>query len=154
MLSIQPISPRASLSQKNQEIEKCCLLGYDSMYSGVSSPTFRRNVQPQFSKSNGKITKLINKNLAYTSTLKMEKVRSSATSMKFYHITLTHIPEYANLHSHHARFEAFTAVTMKNVVFWDMTLRRSSVNRRFGGTCRPHLHSSAVPPSRIFLPSR
>jgi hypothetical protein len=32
-------------------------------------------------------------------------------------------------------FEAFTAVTMKNVVFWDVALCRSCVNRRFGGTC-------------------
>jgi hypothetical protein len=29
------------------------------------------------------------------------------------------------------RFEAFTAVTMKNV-FWDVALCRSCVNRRFG----------------------
>jgi hypothetical protein len=32
------------------------------------------------------------------------------------------------------RFEAFTAMTMKNVVFWDVALCRTRVNRRFGGT--------------------
>jgi hypothetical protein len=30
------------------------------------------------------------------------------------------------------RFEAFTAVTMKNVVFWDVAICRSCVNQRFG----------------------
>jgi hypothetical protein len=37
------------------------------------------------------------------------------------------------------RFEAFTAVTMKNAVIWDVTLCRFCVNRRFGGTYRLHL---------------
>jgi hypothetical protein len=32
------------------------------------------------------------------------------------------------------RFEVFTAVTMKNVVFWDVTLCGSCKKRRFGGT--------------------
>jgi hypothetical protein len=32
------------------------------------------------------------------------------------------------------RFEVFTAVTMKNGVFWDVTPRGSCKNRRFGGT--------------------
>jgi hypothetical protein len=32
------------------------------------------------------------------------------------------------------RFEVFTAVTMKNVIFWDVTLCGSCKNRRFGGT--------------------
>jgi hypothetical protein len=32
------------------------------------------------------------------------------------------------------RFEVFTAVTMKNAVFWGVALCRSRVNRRFGGT--------------------
>jgi hypothetical protein len=31
-------------------------------------------------------------------------------------------------------FEVFTAVTMKNGVFWDITPCGSSKNRRFGGT--------------------
>jgi hypothetical protein len=33
-----------------------------------------------------------------------------------------------------ARFEVFTAVTMKNGVFWDVTPCGSCKNRRFGGT--------------------
>jgi hypothetical protein len=41
-----------------------------------------------------------------------------------------------------ARFEAFTAVTMKNAVFWDVAPCRSCVNRRFGGTYRLHLHGT------------
>jgi hypothetical protein len=32
------------------------------------------------------------------------------------------------------RFEVFTTVTMKNGVFWDVTLCGSCKNRRFGGT--------------------
>jgi hypothetical protein len=32
------------------------------------------------------------------------------------------------------KFEIFTAMTMKNAVFWDVALCRSCVNRRFGGT--------------------
>jgi hypothetical protein len=32
------------------------------------------------------------------------------------------------------RFEVFTAVTMKGVVFWDVRQRGSCKNRRFGGT--------------------
>jgi hypothetical protein len=34
------------------------------------------------------------------------------------------------------RFEVFTAVTMKNGVFWDVTPFGSCKNRRFGGTWR------------------
>jgi hypothetical protein len=32
------------------------------------------------------------------------------------------------------RFEVFTAMTMKNGAFWDVTPRGSFENRRFGGT--------------------
>jgi hypothetical protein len=39
----------------------------------------------------------------------------------------------------YVRFEFFTAVPMKNAVFWDVALCRSCVNRRFGGTYRLHL---------------
>jgi hypothetical protein len=35
-------------------------------------------------------------------------------------------------------FEVFTAVIMKNAVFWDVTLCGSCKNRRFGGTYRLH----------------
>jgi hypothetical protein len=34
----------------------------------------------------------------------------------------------------YVRFEVFTAVTMKNAVFWDVTPCSSCVNWRFGGT--------------------
>jgi hypothetical protein len=34
------------------------------------------------------------------------------------------------------RFEVFTAVTMKNAVFWDATPYGSCKNRRFGGKYR------------------
>jgi hypothetical protein len=37
------------------------------------------------------------------------------------------------------RFEVFTAVTMKNAVFWDVAPSRSCVNRRYGGTYCFHL---------------
>jgi hypothetical protein len=37
------------------------------------------------------------------------------------------------------RFEVFAAVTMKNVVFWDVTPCASCKNRRFGGMYGLHL---------------
>jgi hypothetical protein len=42
------------------------------------------------------------------------------------------------------RLEVFTAVTMKNTVFWDVTPCRSCVNRRFGGTYRIHLQGIKI----------
>jgi hypothetical protein len=41
-------------------------------------------------------------------------------------------------------FEAFTAVTMKNVVFWSVALYRSWVNWRFGGTYSLHLQGRKI----------
>jgi hypothetical protein len=38
----------------------------------------------------------------------------------------------------YVRFEVFMAVTMKNVVFWDLTQCGSRKNRRFGGPYHPH----------------
>jgi NADH dehydrogenase/NADH:ubiquinone oxidoreductase subunit G len=46
------------------------------------------------------------------------------------------------------RFEVFTAVTMKNAVFWDVALCRSCVNRRFGGTYLIHLQAIKNPRAR------
>jgi hypothetical protein len=43
-------------------------------------------------------------------------------------ITSSHVLQFC------VRFEAFTAVTMKNGVFWDITQCDSCKNRRFGGT--------------------
>jgi hypothetical protein len=64
----------------------------------------------------------------------------------------------------HVRFEVFTAVTMKNTVFWGVApCRCSGLNRRFGGTYCLHLQGrkirerrtshllTLVPRSRIFL---
>jgi hypothetical protein len=42
------------------------------------------------------------------------------------------------------RFEIFTAVTMKNVVFWGVAPCRSCVNRRFGGTYRLYLQGREI----------
>jgi hypothetical protein len=42
------------------------------------------------------------------------------------------------------RFKVFTAVTMKNAVFWDVMPCRSCVNRRFGGTYRLHLQGGNI----------
>jgi hypothetical protein len=41
-------------------------------------------------------------------------------------------------------FEVFTAMTMKNAVFWDVAPCRSCVNRCFGGTCRLHLQGIKI----------
>jgi hypothetical protein len=38
------------------------------------------------------------------------------------------------IYRRYVRFEVFTAVTMKNGVFWDVTPYGSCKNRRFGGT--------------------
>jgi hypothetical protein len=40
------------------------------------------------------------------------------------------------------RFEAFRAVTMKNLVFWVVALSRSCVNRRFG-SLQPPSHADS-----------
>jgi hypothetical protein len=42
------------------------------------------------------------------------------------------------------RFKVFTAVIMKNVIFWDMALCSSCVNRRFGGMYRLHLQGRKI----------
>jgi hypothetical protein len=41
----------------------------------------------------------------------------------------------------HVRSEVITAVTMKNAVVWDVV---PCVNRRFGGTYRPHLQGILI----------
>jgi hypothetical protein len=46
----------------------------------------------------------------------------------------------SRLYSDHARFEVFTVVVMKSIIFWDVTpCSLLSFNRRFGGTYRLHL---------------
>jgi hypothetical protein len=49
----------------------------------------------------------------------------------------------------YVRSEVFTAVTMKNAIFWDVAPCRSCVNRCFGGTS---MRFTLVPRSRIFYP--
>jgi hypothetical protein len=44
----------------------------------------------------------------------------------------------------YVRCEVFTAVTMKNSVFWDVASCRSYVNRYFGGTYRLHLQGRKI----------
>jgi hypothetical protein len=95
-------------------------------------------------------------------TLKMEVIYSSENSILLTIITSRHIPEqnilkWQLLHQFQqqllipcnricsyfsptkryvVRFEVFTAVTMKNGVFWVVTTCGSCKNRRFGGTWR------------------
>jgi hypothetical protein len=45
---------------------------------------------------------------------------------------------------YYVRFEVFTAVTMKNAVFWDVTPCRSCVSRRFRGTYHLHLQDRKI----------
>jgi hypothetical protein len=55
----------------------------------------------------------------------------------------------------YVRFEVFTAVTMKNAVFWDVAPCRSGVTRRFGGTYRLHLQGRRCHiPEDCFLQDR
>jgi hypothetical protein len=42
------------------------------------------------------------------------------------------------------RFEVFTAVTLKNGVFWDVMLCGSCKNRRFGGTYAPIIRVTRI----------
>jgi hypothetical protein len=52
------------------------------------------------------------------------------------HCTKSRNPPILKYCSHYVRFEVFTAVTLKNCVFWDDTPCGSCKNRRFGGTQR------------------
>jgi hypothetical protein len=53
-------------------------------------------------------------------------------------------PCFVQLHTGCVRFEVFTAVTMKNAVFWDVAPCRSCVNLRFGGTYRLRLQGRII----------
>jgi hypothetical protein len=50
----------------------------------------------------------------------------------------------ANVMKYYVRFEVFTAVTMKNAVFWDVAPCRFCVNRRFRGKYRLHLQGRKI----------
>jgi hypothetical protein len=63
----------------------------------------------------------------------------------FYSNMMLMLPEECWLKLFHwVRFEAFTAVSMKNVVFFDVVLCRSCVDQCFGGTYRLHLQGSKI----------
>jgi hypothetical protein len=49
-----------------------------------------------------------------------------------------YLPKPRSAVTSNVRFEVFTAMTMKNADFWDVTQCGSGKNRRFGGTYRHH----------------
>jgi hypothetical protein len=63
-------------------------------------------------------------------TLIIAATRSSETSI-LARVARSHIPEDG---MHYVIFDVFTAVTMKNGIFCDVTPSGSCKNRRFGGT--------------------
>jgi hypothetical protein len=58
-------------------------------------------------------------------------------------------------HNVSLRFEIFTAVTTKNVVFWDVTPCGSCTKRRFGGTYSLHYQGNGVTSQKtaFYIPS-
>jgi hypothetical protein len=55
--------------------------------------------------------------------------------VSFIHFIMrTSVPQCAIINVFYVRFEVFTAVTMKNGVYWDVTPCGSCKNRGFGGT--------------------
>jgi hypothetical protein len=98
-------------------------------------------------------------------TFVLQVIRSSETSV-LTRATRRKIPKEIILHCHrqehfkfytlidiyYVRFEVFTAVTMKNGVFWDVTPCDSCKNRRFEGTfLSSWWRRRQVPPKRRFL---
>jgi hypothetical protein len=59
-------------------------------------------------------------------------------------ITIINSVFFANIF-HSVRFEVFTAMTIKNAVFWDVEPCKYFVNRRFGGTYSLHLQGIKNP---------
>jgi hypothetical protein len=59
-------------------------------------------------------------------------------------VTFIYWPVFDSWYRHYVRFEVFTAVTMKNAVFWDVAPCRSYVNRRYGGTFCLHLQGKKI----------
>jgi hypothetical protein len=53
--------------------------------------------------------------LYFLSLLKMETARSSETLATFYHITLRHIPDDRNLHSHHCKTLKFFLTNFERI---------------------------------------
>jgi hypothetical protein len=87
--------------------EEYHLLGYNAVQSVESQPTFRRNILPPFSGSKNKQAELclppaytLVSCSAYFSTMKMEAICSSETSVDFQRTTRRHTPEDSTLHYH------------------------------------------------------
>jgi hypothetical protein len=99
----------------------------------------------------------------------MEAIYFSETSIGFQRITRHYIPKDITLHNHRCdnlksyikyfkvkltpnysknadfvRFEVFTAVTLKNAVFWDVAPCKFCVKRRLEGTYRLHLQGRKI----------
>jgi hypothetical protein len=68
---------------------------------------------------------------------------ASVYSNKFISFCIEMITEFIKNYPQ-VTFEVFTAVTMKNAVFLDVTLCRSCVNLRFGRTYRLHLQGRKI----------
>jgi hypothetical protein len=60
------------------------------------------------------------------------KMKTSDSFLCFYQTTRHQFQEGSKFQ--HVRYEVFTAVTMKNGVFWDVAPRDTYNNRCFGGT--------------------
>jgi hypothetical protein len=78
--------------------------------------------------------------LNYSTTLKMEAIRSSETSGTTQRTTRRHIPEEDTLHVY------IRSEVMKSTIFWDITpCNLLKVNRRFGRTSPPSSGSKNKP---------
>jgi hypothetical protein len=98
------------VKKKEQITEEYCLLGYNTVWSVENQPAFRRNILPPSSGSKNKVSKKPELCLppaftlvscsAYSSTLKMEAICSSETSVDFQRTTQRYIPEDGTLHNH------------------------------------------------------
>jgi hypothetical protein len=107
-------------------------------------------------KVNGKITLIFTKKRRIMRTVlcaypcsflpSSQSLLSSRSFCDFFLVQYTEIfCSLLNKTSKYLRFEVFTAVTIKNVVFWDVAPCRYFVNRRFGGTYLLHLHGIRNP---------
>jgi hypothetical protein len=74
----------------------------------------------------------------------MDTAGSSETVVAIYQTTWHHIPETRHVNSHRHEYIEYQTLNLKNVVFWDVALCRSYVNRRFGGTYRLHLQGRKI----------
>jgi hypothetical protein len=85
-------------------------MGYDDMWSGRSLPTFQMKRQPSPSTSKPRNQKEVTC-AAYSSTVGLETVRSSETSVKFFRLSWRHIPKVRTLrHYKHATQQLTTTV--------------------------------------------